>query len=448
MIGRDEWQPEGDMVWMQGGVAYVDGPPEPGDGAPAPVYQAPARAQQPAAGQPMAEQPQLDQWPTFPEPFDVGLDLDQIPPREWLLGNTFCKHFLSGLSGRGGSGKTALRIAQLMSVALGRSLTGEHVWRQANVMIVSFEDGRNELRRRVRACMRHHKVKASELLGKFFILITNAKIASFELPSKDFPGGLLEGPLYSELVQEIKKRNIEIVCLDPFVKSHGVKEGDNQQIDFVMNTLSAVSENTGGCVMDLLHHENKARHEDAADRDRGASSRVDAGRLMYSLVPMSKGDADTLGLLPQDAKYLVRLDRAKVNIAAPDDNTMWFRLVGVELDNATEKYPAGDTVQTVERWQPPNISNNSSLRKLTQKALALRELHNLVVDIGEAIPMMKGVPFGVRGTTLERWKEHLIRVGVLDSTDPDVRKRFWEVRTRLRTDQLIGINGEYVWASA
>jgi hypothetical protein len=31
---------------------------------------------------------------------------------------------------------------------------------------------------------------------------------------------------------------------------------------------------------------------------------------------------------------------------------MWFRLVGVRLDNATETYPAGDEVQTVERWTP------------------------------------------------------------------------------------------------
>ena len=32
----------------------------------------------------------------------------------------------------------------------------------------------------------------------------------------------------------------------------------------------------------------------------------------------------------------------------------WFRLVGVSLGNATERYPHGDIVQTVEPWVPPD----------------------------------------------------------------------------------------------
>ena len=45
--------------------------------------------------------------------WDAGDDDYIIPPREWLLGNTFCKKFLSSLIADGGVGKTALRIAQI-----------------------------------------------------------------------------------------------------------------------------------------------------------------------------------------------------------------------------------------------------------------------------------------------------------------------------------------------
>ena len=62
------------------------------------------------------------------EVFDAGLDIDLPPPRGWLLGNQFCRGFLSSLVAPGAAGKTALRLAQLLSLAIGRNLTGQHVF--------------------------------------------------------------------------------------------------------------------------------------------------------------------------------------------------------------------------------------------------------------------------------------------------------------------------------
>jgi AAA domain len=72
--------------------------------------------------------------------WDAGDDHESIPPRGWLLGNVFCRRFVSSLLADGGVGKTALRYAQLMSLAIGRSLTGEHVFQRCRVLIVSLED--------------------------------------------------------------------------------------------------------------------------------------------------------------------------------------------------------------------------------------------------------------------------------------------------------------------
>src|SRR3954469_14611659 len=38
--------------------------------------------------------------------WSAGKDIDTPPPRGWLLGNTFCRRFLSSLFGDGGVGKT------------------------------------------------------------------------------------------------------------------------------------------------------------------------------------------------------------------------------------------------------------------------------------------------------------------------------------------------------
>ena len=85
--------------------------------------------------------------------WDAGDDDEPIPPREWLLGTVFCRTFISSLLAEGGVGKTAVRIAQCLSLATGRPLTGERVFKRCRVLIVSLEDDRNELRRRVRAAM-------------------------------------------------------------------------------------------------------------------------------------------------------------------------------------------------------------------------------------------------------------------------------------------------------
>ena len=55
--------------------------------------------------------------------WDAGDDTDPPPPREWLLGNAFCRRFLSSLLGDGGVGKAPLRVAQAMALVTGRPLT-------------------------------------------------------------------------------------------------------------------------------------------------------------------------------------------------------------------------------------------------------------------------------------------------------------------------------------
>lgn len=46
--------------------------------------------------------------------WDAGEDDRPIPPRGWLLGNSFCRRFVSSLIADGGVGKTAVRYAQYL----------------------------------------------------------------------------------------------------------------------------------------------------------------------------------------------------------------------------------------------------------------------------------------------------------------------------------------------
>jgi hypothetical protein len=100
---------------------------------------------------------------------DAGDDPGPLPPRGWLLANQFCRKFLSSLVATGGTGKTALRMLQYLALATGRPLTGEHVFRRCRVLLLSFEDDKDELNRRLAAALIHHKIDRAELKGRFFI---------------------------------------------------------------------------------------------------------------------------------------------------------------------------------------------------------------------------------------------------------------------------------------
>ncbi len=102
-------------------------------------------------------------------------DDDAIPPREWLLGTTFCRDLLSSLQGAGATGKTALVIAQALAMATAHEITGEHVFQRCRVLMITLEDDRNELRRRVKAARLYHGIDRAELRGWLFLAAVEAK---------------------------------------------------------------------------------------------------------------------------------------------------------------------------------------------------------------------------------------------------------------------------------
>ncbi|WP_213775437.1 AAA family ATPase [Bradyrhizobium sp. dw_78] len=291
--------------------------------------------------------------------WDAGEHSNMPPPREWLLGNQFCRQFLSGLLAPGATGKTALRTLQYLSLATGRPLTGEHVFKRSRVLLLSLEDDDNELRRRLAAARIHHGIAPSDLKGWLFCATPKGiKLADI----KD--GARVSGPLEAMLRQVIRDRQIDLLGLDPFVKLHALEENDNSSMDFVCGLLVKLAIEFN-IAIDVPHHTKKGLQTAGdADAGRGASAARDAGRLMYTLTRMTDAEGDTFGVPATERRLYVRLDSSKVNLAPPADEATWFKLIGVHLDNGTADYPNGDDVQTVIRWHPPRTWDNLSNAQL------------------------------------------------------------------------------------
>jgi len=101
--------------------------------------------------------------------WDAGEDERPIPPRRWLLGNSFCRRFLSGVLGDGAVGKNRAADRAIALPCHRPRLDRRHVFGQRRVLLISLEDDRNELRRRVRAAMLHHEIKPEDLKGWLFL---------------------------------------------------------------------------------------------------------------------------------------------------------------------------------------------------------------------------------------------------------------------------------------
>jgi len=207
-----------------------------------------------------ATTPSLGEW-------DAGDDVDLPPPRGWLLGNQFCRGFLSGLLAPGSTGKSALRLLQFLSLATGRPLSGQQVFKRCRVLVVSLEDGKDELRRRIVAARIHHEISPAELRGWLFCAAPKGfKLAEVKSGTRQV------GELEKMLRQTIERRRPDLVSLDPFVKLHALEENDNGAMDFVCDLLVQLAIEYDIAV-DAPHHTKKGQIiAGDADAGRGASS--------------------------------------------------------------------------------------------------------------------------------------------------------------------------------
>ena len=301
-------------------------------------------------------------------------DNDQIPhPRDWLLGNTFCRGYLSSLVAEGGTGKTALRLAQCIALAAGRGdIAGGKVFAQTRVLYISLEDDADELRRRVRAALMHHGV-SYESTRDWLYLATPATewepkqpVSAYTIAYATRWGELKVGEFLTKLSAALFQYRFGLVVIDPFVKLHGANENSNPEIDYVCRVLAQLAAQYH-CAIDVPHHVNKLIGEGSrSNRTRGASAFRDAVRLLYTLTSMTVEEAAEMNIDDRERLSLVRLDPGKLNITVPAADATWYKLVGVRIGNGNETYPNGDDVQTVERWIAPDIWKNLTNELVSQ----------------------------------------------------------------------------------
>ena len=318
-------------------------------------------------------------------PFEPA-QLAKLPPREWVYGHFLIRRFVSVLGAPGGTGKTAYAIAVGLAVALGRPLVEEPVHSTGAVWIYNLEDPREELLRRVQAALIAHGIRPAAMMGRLYLDSGRDQplIMAVRLPN----GSTVATPIADALIAELIRREVRLLIVDPFVKSHRLEENRNEQVDFAATLWSRVAD-AAGCAILLVHHFRKGGVAGDADAFRGASALVDAARAAVALRSMDDGEAKRFGVPEEERWFYVRADNAKLNLAPRPLDATWLQLRSIALPN-------GDHVQAIARWRPASVF----------RELSMNESADLVEQLGS--PRDDGERWSARKQDFGRWGGELV----------------------------------------
>jgi AAA domain len=288
-------------------------------------------------------------------------DPASIPPRAWIYGTQLIRRYVTLLIAGGATGKSSYVIAVCASVASGRSLLGGRVHQRCNAALLNLEDAQDEQDRRLAALAMHHDVSAAELRDRFFVNdpergLTIATVAS--------DGFTIIHPDEEAVIEQITRHEIGVLAVDPFAECHTLEENSNPQMIQAVASWRRVARATN-CAVLVTHHVRKGVAADI-EAARGAKALTDSARVGLLLSTMTTEEASSLNVPLEERLRYVRLDDAKMNLAARSPKPTWFHLEQVELRNGTPAYPNGDRVAVLEAWEPQTVWARFSFDELNK----------------------------------------------------------------------------------
>jgi RecA-family ATPase len=288
-------------------------------------------------------------WPTEFEVIDPAL----IPKRRWVYGKHYIRGYVSVLASMGGVGKTSMQGVEAMAIATGLPLLEEPIHEPVNVWVINGEDPLEEMQRRFAAIMIHYNIKPEQIQGKLFLDAGRDLQIQFAKQTRD--GILTDEDMLQFMVDEIKRKNIGLVIIDPWVGFNDINENDNVAMNAAVAAARWVADQTDAAVV-LTHHIRKTNGEDATvDSVRGAGSLIGAARAARIINKVSQEDAQKLGVSEQESLGIFRVDDGKANLAPPAANALYRRMHGVELPN-------GEYVGVCIPFKMPDLFDGVSAR--------------------------------------------------------------------------------------
>jgi len=349
--------------------------------------------------------------------------ISDIPPRPWAFGTYLLFGHAAVIGAIDGGGKGAYAVAVALSMITGRPLLNEHVWRTGPVVIITYEDNKEEWARRIAAACIHYGIDFADVKNQFhFIVRRDRERVYFAAQSE---AGLVY-PDSAGIIRVLKELNAALFIVDPFNLAHDSADGNsNVAIAKVASEISRIAAESAVAAL-VLHHLRKGS-SGTVDDLMGATALRANFRATRILIRMSKSEAESLNLPTREHWRYSRIADSKENYAQPPEFATWYYLESVELGNPAGIYVSGDNVQVTKTWTPPDVFEGLPLDAVSNIFDAIRQgLGN-----GEFYSPDKRSP--------ERWAGNLIVK--YSSKSPADASRI--LKTWLQPDKKVLIKDEY-----
>lgn len=268
-------------------------------------------------------------------PFDlsgasVRALLSTIPPeRKYLVRDILPANVVGLFAAAGGTGKSFGVLQLAVSLATGSPWLGLPVGIRGSTLIVSAEDDRTEIHRRLLAVVEHNcmgmdedeKSTARDVIGSNVFIIDrvgNDNRLTAQVDRELIRTGM--AARISATAQAMDDPPVLIV-LDPLSRFDGGEPNANDDGTRLIECAETIRRETGATIL-LPHHVNKASIRDASagqEAIRGASGLVDGARWVGLMATLQKDDAKKYAVERENASRYVRFDVVKGNYGPPFD---------------------------------------------------------------------------------------------------------------------------------
>jgi hypothetical protein len=291
----------------------------------------------------------------------VWRDPSQIPPRRFLYARHFARGFVSVTAAPGGLGKSSLELAEAIAIGTGRALLGVTPWERASVWYLGLEDPIDEYERRVAAIALHYGVPGDEVVSGLFL--DSGRDQNFIIATEERTGTKIAEPIVDAIIENVRRHEIGLIIVDPFVACHAVSENDNAKLEKVTRAWARIANETN-CAIELVHHFRKSNGnaEATADDVRGASAIVGAARSVRILAGMSQEQADQAGVRERFRFFSVSFGKA--NLFPRSESLDWFEMASVGLGNGGDR--PDDEIGVVTPWTWPNALDGLHVSDLSK----------------------------------------------------------------------------------
>ena len=351
-----------------------------------------------------------------------------VAPREWVYGRHLIRGYVSCTVSPGGAGKTTLALTEAIALATGRPLLGVDVPEPVNVWHYNLEDPLDELYRRAWAICERFEIEPEELEGRLFL--DSGRDRKLIVAARDGVD-LIANPAVGEVIEEMKARDIGVLQVDPFIKTHSLDENSNPEVDYVCSLFADIAKQSNAAI-DLVHHVRKGQPGGAAtpgniDQARGASALSGAVRAARTLAVMTQKEAEAFGITDERRPYFVRVDDAKANMSRPLALAEWYQRHGQAIPNGDGPLVPGDEVGVLEPWSPPDPFDGLST---SSARIALQTIQNGFED-GQRYTLKKS-----RGT--KRWAGDVVIDAGADVSEVSAKAilKTWMQRGMIFEDQV------------